>query len=218
MQGKNNCIFPDGDTVLRVSKEDVDEASIEREHTVSDMLRETDRHELRFLAPYNFARMSRTEFKNAFPEMYVDYLDCIDHELPSHVWISRMTRAQPIEDLSPAQRAYVRESINILKQMGISHNDIHPDNIMLLNNHPVLIDWETADFSKGDDEKKLEEAFAIMDDRKYKPKRRIRQRSRSPIREGGRSLFGGKTCGPGKILNSVSGRCVNAKDVKYYSP
>lgn len=151
-QGKEGCViqvdnatvkimFPKGDT------EEEADAQMDNEREIYNRVRDIDPDELRFVNPRNVTRFSIEEIREKDPEFYRELLKCIDTStLPSYVFVGQMPLLYHRDFLTTSQKNYIRESIQILHDNGISHNDIHPQQIMFKGKeiNPVIIDFGQA--------------------------------------------------------------------------
>jgi serine/threonine protein kinase len=122
---------------IKDSKKDMEFAKIQ------EILRKHDPHEERF-AYYHIQTDSMCDIKDNF-----DVKEC-ELKTKSEVDTNRffMTKKLMVVDplkLNRKQYRHLRDSINILREIGIIHGDL-PDNIMLnsLTNLPIIIDWDSS--------------------------------------------------------------------------
>jgi serine/threonine protein kinase len=148
--GREGCVIREGDQAYKVmySKDDV---AMNREVQINNRIRALDPEQKRFVVPSNTFRIDLDELERTRPDLFRVFVTrCLETpERPPRVYIGFMPVLQKLEDgLSSNQKEYVRESIEFLHRNGISHNDIHKDNVMIHSiggtQYPVIIDFGRA--------------------------------------------------------------------------
>ena len=128
-----------------------DDVAMNREVQVNNRILSIDPEQKRFVVPSNTYRIDLGALERNRPNLYNVFVSrCLESlDRPEFVYIGLMPVLQKLEHgLSGSQKAYVRDSIQLLHQAGISHNDIHRDNVMIHTvdgtNYPVIIDFGRA--------------------------------------------------------------------------
>jgi len=153
--GIDSCVFlwtsGNGSKVVRVSKKS-DWKELYHETRISTLLRKVDPLQQRFVSSTYYERVPLSFLISKFGQLVFDQFiealgKCSDivtssSALTTKILLSYMIPLKPLEGpLSKKQQDYLKDSIKVLHNVGIVHNDIHPKNIMLHDNVPVLIDW-----------------------------------------------------------------------------
>lgn len=148
-QGHEGCVIREGPEAYKImfGKDDL---AMNREVQINNRIRALDPEQKRFVVPRDTFRIDLETLERTRPELFNIFVTrCLESERPPVVYIGMMPILQPLEDgLSSGQKAYVRESIELMNQNGIAHNDIHLNNIMFhvvdSVQYPVIIDFGRA--------------------------------------------------------------------------
>jgi hypothetical protein len=166
--GQESCIFDDPENsrqVIQISKKNESKEAvlkrIENELMIGNELRKLDPEEMRFVTPTKYEVISRDEFEEMYPELFMFMMDCQadtdpvekrPFKIPDWVVLAHMKRVTGVPEygLTLEQKAYIKESVDLMQRgydnnntavRKIAHNDLHEGNIMMSGLRPVIIDF-----------------------------------------------------------------------------